>query len=71
MASTWRASLYRGSGAEPLGGQGLYLPEDILRSKSSISAVKIHNFVIFSNICVPPLMKQTWQSAHSDKAPGA
>ena len=50
---------------------GLRPPEagDILRSNSSISAVKIHYFAIFSNVCMPPLMKQIWQSVHSDKVP--
>jgi hypothetical protein len=85
-ARLWRARGARayngGLGAEPPvgsrgkapgGGQGAKPPEagDILRSKSSISAVKIHDFANLSNVCMPPLMKQTWQSVHSDKAPGA
>jgi hypothetical protein len=81
MVSALGVSLYyRGLGRAPIGvrspvgSRGRFLLGDAgnnLRFKSSISAVKINDFAIFSNVCMPPLRKQTWQSVHSDKAPGA
>jgi len=49
-------------GQSPQWGPGASPPEAgyILRSKSSISAVNIHDCAIFSNVCMTPLMKQTW-----------